>query len=85
MNRIKELEELFFAQYGIKPKIYKGDFVFNKDYTIKEYKVKIGDYLLKEELAGNLTQRVILTYKDKREVFDRFIDAERKVVKLLKE
>ena len=89
MNEIqdKAREDIFASTYGLRPRVYIY-YELNDDKTYKIFRLRFNykekDYTLTEYYDGNsnLTDYCTLTGTD--EKFDRFVDAEIKLVELMK-
>ena len=81
-------EELFHQAYGFKPKVYIS-FEMNDDKTFKTFMLRFNfkdkNWILTENYKGktNMTDYCTLTGTD--EQFKRFVDAEYKLVELMKD
>jgi hypothetical protein len=85
--RDKIREELFYAAYGFKPEIWIN-YELNEDNTFKTFTLKFRwkgkDWILNEVYNGNTNMTDYCTVTSLEDHFKRFVDAELKLVELMK-
>jgi len=88
MNRDLHRESCFKDEYGIEAQIHSQCW-FNPDKTYDRVKIDFmingKNYSLVEYMKGNATDYVFLLNGMEKLHFDKFIDAEKKLVEILKE